>query len=401
MIKYTLTGAGAGSLLLANAASGNNNVTLTNSNGTHITYWTQGSQNLTTLRIYASSSFAGSLDDIEVWPVADDYSDSDHPLYVVGQLATRNVAPSSGVIAYGSFYISQQYAWLEAPYHSDFDPGTGDFAYLTWFKTNGSSSTAYLLSRQNSSATGARIYLYMTSTGTITGVANDGTAYSVTSNGIYNDGLWHCVIFQKTSAGLQLYIDGTLDNSATGPSLTMTNTTALFRVGISYADASPWFGEIAGVGVYIGTSFTAADAKALYDTEKGLFSYGAPFSVVGNAYLLDVGMLNGGEQGEDVQRKVNQSLSGIHETLFHSRKRNWTMTTQALPYVSDSQTDLMQIKHFIRSVQRGQTFSFNDRIGFDAFEGEYNVILDQASTAMPRVGDTVDYHRITLKLKEQ
>ena len=94
-------------------------------------------------------------------------------------------------------------------------------------------------------------HVYMTSSGRIVFGTYTGQLNTITSPSSYADGLWHHVVATQSSAGMRLYLDGTLVGS--DPQTGAQNYSGYWRVGgdTSWDASGPWFsGMIDEAAVY-------------------------------------------------------------------------------------------------------------------------------------------------------
>ena len=135
------------------------------------------------------------------------------------------------------------------------------FSLEAWFKTT-STTGGWIVG--SSGVAGVSAYnsshdrnIYMTDAGTLVfGTWNSGVVSSITTTGVYNDGVWHHVVATLSSAGQRLYVDGAL--VGTNPATTAEPGTRYWKIGCngigviwpSYP-SSYWFtGTIDEVAVY-------------------------------------------------------------------------------------------------------------------------------------------------------
>jgi hypothetical protein len=158
--------------------------------------------------------------------------------------------------------------------------GAGTFTILAWFKTSASGS---IIGYSNNTAPGsANNYdrmLWVDPTGHLVwGIYNSATDEATSSSG-YANGAWHLAAASFGSAGMQLYVDGTLAGS--NSNATASNYSGWWSIGNSGVDnsggwpdapASAYFnGSLAQIAI-IPSQLTATQISSLY-ADNTLSSY--------------------------------------------------------------------------------------------------------------------------------
>lgn len=153
--------------------------------------------------------------------------------------------------------------------------GLQTFTQLAWIKTTGSGVImSFANTTPPASAADWDRHLWVDPTGHVVAGEFPGTFHTVTSTSVVNNGAWHLAAVTLSSAGLKLYVDGSLqatDSSGTsaqsysgwwsvgaGKLLSWSDTPTLDGNGVS------WFaGSLAGVAV-LPTALTATQIASLY-----------------------------------------------------------------------------------------------------------------------------------------
>jgi hypothetical protein len=149
------------------------------------------------------------------------------------------------------------------------------FTVQTWFKTTttrGGRLIGFGSSRTGASTSSDR-HVYLTTAGAlIFGVqTNNNSRQTITSSTGYNDGSWHLVTASLSTAGMRLFVDGTLVASRSGTT-TGLSYSGYWRVGYDSlstswpsAPTSAFFaGTVKDVAVYT-TALTAQAVTDIYD----------------------------------------------------------------------------------------------------------------------------------------
>ena len=223
------------------------------------------------LRINTNAVGYLDVDNVSARLAAADITTNNNGFAVNGTVVKDAVTPGADLVGASNWSTSN---FLEQPYNSDLDPGTGAFSYTLWFKCSASSTLELLLQRDSAvSASRVTIYIDATTSAIIFAVDDDTTVRSATGSIAVDDGEWHqfCGVYDG-NGGVFGYLDGALHASSTGAALlTMDNASATLIVGSNQsatADASSC--EINLIDC-IAELRTAAEIKSIYDDEKGYF----------------------------------------------------------------------------------------------------------------------------------
>jgi len=349
------------------------------------------------LKITGTSTAVASIDNVSCWLIEDDQSAANNNGFEVhGQLRRVAVAPGADLRAFTGFSST---AYLRQPYTSALDFGTGDFTFSCWMRTGSTSGFQYILQRSSSNYTAANQFsiIYSPSLNKVYMSKSGGTTVVGTSAlpSIYT---WHHYVFTRSNGTIYLYEDGSLAASAASTD-DFTSTTALVKIGCDGEGSSYFGGDVVNIQL-IGNALTAADAKEIYNREKLQFEAYAAYAEYDAPVQIEIPIINSASQSNKDMRHINESISQVRETLFLSSKREWQLPTAPIPYASASVTDLQQVRNFIDSVKKGQTFTFSERKGFDLFDDTRSVILDSIDHNYAREANLVDHYRLNLKVRE-
>jgi len=249
-------------------------------------------------------------DNISVKLADADRSVNNNGLQVNGTITKTAVATGADLVAYSGFSASN---YLEQPYNSDLDFGTGDFSVMGWVK---SSTTGYVFNRNDAESAAPIFDIYLSSTTVryrLGSVINTDIAHSFSE--------WTFVCFTRTSNAVGMYVNGQLKASSTA-------TTNLTNVG-----ATTFFGRRNGGGAELtggslallrisATAPTAAQIKEIYEAEKPLFQENAKATLNGTsdavqclAYDDSTELLHVGTSGG---RSTFQGLRRVDETATNT-----------------------------------------------------------------------------------
>ena len=252
------------------------------------------------------------VDNVSLRLAAADRSVNNNGLQVFGTVTRTPVATGADLVAYSGFSTAN---YLEQPYNSDLDFGTGDFCVMGWVKvpsgaystlvdrTDGNRANPYF--RIGTSTLGS-FNLYLNST---TPVVSAILPYLTTTH----------FAFVRSNGVAYLYIDG-VQKSSSASTQDITNTSANLIVGYdSVANDSAW--DLGGSLALLRISATAPTAEQIakiYRDEKVLFQenaqatlYGTSDAVTALAYDTDTELLH---VGSSAGRSVFQGLQRVDNT---------------------------------------------------------------------------------------
>ena len=213
------------------------------------------------------SNATGYYDNISVYPAYLDRSVNANNLQIHGQLDVTPVAPGADTLAVSGFSNQN---FLQQPYNSDLDFGTGDFYVIFWLKLNTVSGVDVIFQRKDI-ATTPRVGCYMNN-GVLTFYTHNTTESSATGSSLSVD-RWYCVVLVRNSSGVKdIYIDGGLDSSTslTVKDISSVDGTAPLMLGIDSPLANSLDGHISRFRIGAGAPI-ASDAMFIYNKEKYLY----------------------------------------------------------------------------------------------------------------------------------
>ena len=261
---------------------------------------------------FRRTSGAPSVKNISLYRGDADRSVNNKGLIVNGTVTRSAVATGAELVAYSGFSSSN---YLEQPYNSALDFGTGDFCIMGWVNVaydtwgiivdryTGSSGRFSLGYTPSGSSAVAEFY--------INGFRHQGTTLLGST--------WRHVTLVRSSGVASLYVDGVLDASFSRTEDVTSSTSAPLIIGKRYdnvqqADQSA---DIALLRISA-TAPTAEQIKKIYEDEKVLFQenaactlYGASDAVTALAHDSDTGLLH---VGTSAGRSVFQGLRRVSNT---------------------------------------------------------------------------------------
>ena len=237
-------------------------------------------------------------------------------LQVFGTVTKTAVATGAELVGYSGFSSSN---YLQQPYNSDLDFGTGDFSIVGWIKPVASTTVQLILNRRKLDGSGTPIEF---------GVNSDETPYLYTGGGStpltgspLPVGTWLHIVAVRQSGFVGIYVNGKLFNSNTGQNVNNVSLTdAHTLIGAYITNGSrqyPWQGSMALLRMSA-TIPSPEQIKKMYNDEKHLFQenakatlYGTSDAVTALAYDDDTELLH---VGTSAGRSVFQGLNRVDNT---------------------------------------------------------------------------------------
>ena len=263
----------------------------------------------------------------------DDRHDIRWGMSVVGKLTRKPVATGAELVAYEGFSSGN---YLQQPYTSKMDFGTGDFYISGWFNT--CSDGRVLVERvgidQDGTTNGAsditkRLYIY-----TASGKIYVTFGSQSWNTGIYTTGsAWKQLVFMRKGGTVTSYINGKLNHTKHNVTDTMGDTDHYLRIGTGFPyRVSPCDGKLA-LWKFSATSVSDDQIKRWYMDERKMFLPGAKCTLYGSdnnvqavAYdrgtdLLHVGTASGRSVFSGITRidnttsSVDTGISAVNGTI--------------------------------------------------------------------------------------
>jgi len=222
-----------------------------------------------------------AVDNVSVKLADEDRSVNNNGLIVNGTITRSPVASGADLVAYSGFSSSN---YLEQPYNSDLDFGTGDFCVMGW--VTASASSDWFLDRKTSgSINTAGFELYQTggdlSSGTLEIRTRDGVSSTSLDIGTITSELTHFVAVRSNGV-MYGYINGVLTGSIAN-TRDVTNASASLFIGVQ-ADLTSGYsnGSLALLRISA-TAPTAEQISRIYNDEKHLFTENAACTIAGTS----------------------------------------------------------------------------------------------------------------------
>ena len=323
--KYTLTATidvddasgGFGNLKIANNFSlSSGDTTIANTSGTYsYTFIPSASTMYIGMNDTAdnNSNFL-ELVNLSLRLAVEDRSVNDNGLQVFGTITKTPVATGADLVEYGGFSQSN---YLEQPYNSDLDFGTGDFCVMGWSNQPASGAFRFIFDRWSGETAEGRFYIGVNTDSSIRGVIfQTGVTATVLEGSATFDGTYKFITMFRSSGVAYLYVDGKLIDSQVSAH-NVTSTSASLKIGVAYNSTSATSGSLA-LWRISATAPTAEQIAKIYEDEKFLFQenaqatlYGSTSSVNCLAYDGDTELLH---VGTGAGRSVFQGLRRVDNT---------------------------------------------------------------------------------------
>ena len=297
-------------------------------------YYYEGSITAVEFRHRGSSS--GIIDNINLRRVEDDRSVNNKGLQVFGTITKSAVATGADLVAYSGWSSSN---YLQQPYNSDLDFGTGDWCYMFWYNPNDAESGDVIFSRWSYNVDGIsspRLQVYFNN-GNLrvdTSDASAGTSYQghAGSDGTQDSNRWHCGVVLRRGSNLEIWIDGinhltsALNSNSDG---SYTDANAILEIGYSPNAGSAEPGLQLSLLRVSASAPSAEQIKKIYEDEKVLFQenakctlYGSSDAVTALAYdddnqLLHVGTSSGRSDFQGL-RRINNTTTAVTTAISAS-----------------------------------------------------------------------------------
>ena len=248
------------------------------------TFYASGTS--TEIRLYNNGASRSYWDSVSVRIAEEDRSVNGKGLQVYGTIAKTPVASGAELVSYDSLSSSN---YLEQPYNSDLDFGTGDFCMMGWFYNLGTSAS--ILYRLNNSTTAGVGYIVATSSGGEIGYSSytqgfrsAGRITHYTSGSWSGIQQWNMFICGRKNGVGYMYVNGELEQSgANTQSHTDTTYQPPLRIGNNHAgNGGIGSGKLALIRISSGFP-TEEQIKKIYDDEKCLFNENAKCTLHGTS----------------------------------------------------------------------------------------------------------------------
>jgi len=265
---------------------------------------------------FNSTNFVGTIENVEVTKLDPDRSVNQNGLIVNGTVTRTAISDGADLVAYSGFSAAN---YLEQPYNSDLDFGTGDFCIMGWYY--GGAVNGYFLDNRAIGSGGFAVginsdsrlqFVTVNSAGSLTDVSGTDTVVSPTALTFFTA--------LRRSGVCELYANGRLLRTQAS-TIDVNGTSPLIVGAFAYGGiATPWTGSLALLRISA-TAPTAEQIAKIYNDEKVLFQenaqatlYGTSDAVTALAHdpdtdLLHVGTSAGRSSFQGLQRVSNTTTA--------------------------------------------------------------------------------------------
>lgn len=233
-------------------------------------------------------AFLSDTDDTDLVGGTDaDRSVNGNDLTVNGTITRTPVATGADLVAYSGFSTSN---YLEQPYNSDLDFGTGDFCIMGWLNgagTSGAGAGKTIFARRDPAGATPWLELLILnqdSNGVISFSTNT-SIQAVTSASKPSTGAWSFFCLIRDGGQLKLYFNGQLEDSAAN-SDNLSNSLGEITVGVrnnAGTITTPLAESFIALLRISATAPTAEQIKKIYEDEKFLFQENAGAVLAGTS----------------------------------------------------------------------------------------------------------------------
>jgi len=274
-----------------------------------------------TLGVDSTSNGIVTYDNVYVTEAEEDRSVNNNPLQVFGTITKSAVATGAELVGYGGWSTSN---YLEQPYNSDLNFGSGDFYVMGWAKPT-NNTAGYVWERaQHQTASGYTEMFY-----------HDSGQFRFYINGIGNVqgaaplNTWTHFVCLRQDGVMYMFINGVRQSITVNNSTSLNNTSAKLRIGIrAYDITAPFYGEISLIRIGGGAPSTE-QIKKIYEDEKVLFQENAKATLYGSSNavtaltfddtteLLHVGTSAGRSEFQGL-RRINNTTTAVTTAISAS-----------------------------------------------------------------------------------
>lgn len=271
-----VSGTGAAQFCVADSVGNGsiNSISISSATATTISLDFVASSTTTYIKAQVNISGAvGGFDNISVKLATPDRSVKNKGAVVVGSLTKTAVASGANLVGFSGFSASN---YLEQPYNSDLDFGTGDFCYQAWLD---GTFNGTILSR-GAAVAGAILLKNNATTGIFEFFIHNGSGYQAAGATPVLTGVGLLTI-KRTGAAIEIWWRDQLAISATS-ALTVTCANSVLRVGERQDTTGPFQGRIALLRA--SATVPSSDQIAqIYRDELALFQPGAQCTLDGTS----------------------------------------------------------------------------------------------------------------------
>lgn len=208
-------------------------------------------------------------------------------LQAFGSLTKAAVASGAQLMGYSGFSAAN---YLEQPYNSDLDFGTGDFCVMGWVLSSAGGPTYQTIASRTDPLLPTSTWLLLLTAGVPTvwvGNAAPGFSALIAGTATIADGVPHLLVFSRVSGVAYLTVDGTVVASGANTN-NYTNTSAKLQFCSTTHATFNYTGYIGRLALwrYSATVPSAEQIKHIYETEKPMFAASANCCLAGTSNAI-------------------------------------------------------------------------------------------------------------------
>jgi len=326
-IDLTNTGSSLGAYSIKTAVSGSSLVTSSTSSSS--TFVATTTTTVVSLQVQTSTSGAtADFDNISVRLADQDRSVNSNGLAVHGTITKTAVATGADLVGYSGFSSSN---YLEQPYNSDLDFGTGDFSVMGWIKPTGGYDDGYIFQRGDAGTAGGLIALRRGYGGggfPRLHWGSTGFDYDSIFNKKVPDDVWSFIVVMRSGNTIQTFVNAE-GSGANTSSTNVSNTNGKLRMGLRMDTVGQAIQGSLALWRISATAPSAKQIKDIYEAEKPLFQAGAQATLYGTSdavtalahddttNLLHVGTPSGRSVFQGL-RRVDNTTSAVGSAISAS-----------------------------------------------------------------------------------
>ena len=324
-ISFAFATTSIGTTLLANTVS---------TTGTHsITYTaTQANISVYVQTNHATQTF--SVDNFSLRIAEEDRSVNQKGLQVFGTINKNPVATGAELVSYGGFSASN---YLQQPYNSDLNFGTGDLSIIFWYKLTSTGTPQCFIHRGDGGSgtwgSGAIIQIEMDSSHLELQLAASGfSSFDQVQVPIAQSatGEWQHFVGVREGGRMHVYIDGVKYGNVAS-TRDLSNTSAKLWVGQRPTSSRPLSNGSMALLRMSSTAPSAEQVKKIYDDEKCLFHENAKCTLHGTSddvkalafddttNVLHVGTSSGRSEFQGLNR-INNTTTAVTTAISVSNE---------------------------------------------------------------------------------
>ena len=288
-VEYT-AGTSTGYYFMAGTSAGGANlgsVGLVTNARSAITFTATGTTTYISAEIDNTNGNYADFDNISCRLADVDRSVKAKGLQVFGSLTKAAVASGAQLVGYSGFSAAN---FLEQPYNSDLDFGTGDFYFMFWLEEAANSSIEYLFLRgyHSGSWSGSGIQAYVASSGVLVfQITDDGWTTVDVINGTItiDDSAPRLIVCQRVGSTTELWINDSRNGTSTvtNASGSLSNASATLAIGCDQTITFPLTNGTLSLLRSGAGSLTAEQIKHIYETERPMFEANANCLLAGTS----------------------------------------------------------------------------------------------------------------------